>query len=129
MTSIASNWWLWAARVDADAAEYLLANPALSPHAAAFHCQQATEKAIKGALVWLEIEFPFTHSLETLLALVPEDWELHQRAREISDLTEYSSRANYPGNMVLPTVDEVKAELETARFTISVVEKEHQSRS
>jgi hypothetical protein len=123
------DWWLWAARVDADAAEYLLSNPDLSPHTAAFHCQQAAEKALKGALVRIGIEFPFTHNLESLLALIPEDWELHHRAREISDLSEYSSPANHPGNMVLPTVNDVWAALDTARFTIQAVEKEQHLRS
>ena len=37
-----------------------------------FHAQQAGEKYIKAYLVWQEIEFPKTHSLEDLLLLASQ---------------------------------------------------------
>jgi hypothetical protein len=39
--------------------------------AACFHAQQATEKALKALLVALGIDFPRSHALERLLALLP----------------------------------------------------------
>lgn len=117
-----AEWWLWIARVDLQSAEHLLTNPDLPPLVACYHAQQAAEKAIKGALVWLEIEFPFTHNLGTLMRLLPDDWELRDRSKAISDLSGYASRSNYPGNLMLPTRDEALAAVEEARVAIELVE-------
>ena len=60
----------WLAKADADlrARDGLLAAAALS-EIAAFHAQQAAEKALKAFLVWNQVEFPRTHDIKRLLAL------------------------------------------------------------
>ena len=60
----------WLAKADADlrGCDELLTTPALS-EIAAFHAQQAAEKARKAFLVWTQVEFPKTHDIKRLLAL------------------------------------------------------------
>lgn len=65
-----------------------------------FHAQQAAEKAIKAALVVQRVDFPKTHQIRTLLALLrgaghafPED------ILAADDLSDYATVARYPGNL------------------------------
>ena len=62
--------WRLLAEDDLSVAEYLAANMRPIPtHHIAFHCQQAAEKYLKGALVVLGIEPPYTHDLILLYNL------------------------------------------------------------
>lgn len=77
-----------------------------------FDAQQAAEKAIKAILVLRSIEFPRTHELGELLALlhqageqIPEDvW----RAQELSG---YATHARYPGGEQPATEEDYKEAL------------------
>ncbi len=57
--------WLKIARRDLEAARVLGANALYGT--AAFHCQQAAEKAIKGFLVYHDQEFGMTHNIGELV--------------------------------------------------------------
>ncbi len=58
--------WFLKAAADLRAAECdLAATPPLLEDAA-FHCQQAAEKALKGFLTWHSVPFRKTHSLEEI---------------------------------------------------------------
>jgi HEPN domain-containing protein len=62
---------------------------------ACFHAQQTAEKAMKAVLIAWERPFPYTHNLQRLLELVPEE----QRFPELIDatqLTDYAVIARYP---------------------------------
>jgi len=68
-TNTALDWRLLA-EDDLSVAEYLAANMRPIPtHHIAFHCQQAAEKYLKGALVILGVEPPYTHDLILLYNL------------------------------------------------------------
>ena len=68
-TNTSREWRLLAER-DMSVADYLAANMRPVPtEAIAFHCQQAAEKYMKGALVILEEEPPYTHDLEKLCSM------------------------------------------------------------
>jgi HEPN domain-containing protein len=58
--------WLKKASEDLKAAELLLAGVRLLPPQAAFHAQQAAEKAQKAFLTWQKQPFPKTHDLRLL---------------------------------------------------------------
>ncbi|GHV45925.1 hypothetical protein AGMMS49546_32970 [Spirochaetia bacterium] len=68
-TNSVEDWRLLAER-DLSVAEYLAANMVPTPtQIIAYHCQQAAEKYLKGALVVLEEEPPYIHDLDELCAI------------------------------------------------------------
>ena len=111
--------WIDEAEADLEAAEQL------APRAASrlglreivgFHCQQAVEKYLKALLTRYQVEFPKTHDIERLLAIVSGV------NREVADallaakwLGPFGVDVRYPGDAaeVLPG-DEMKA-IEIAR--------------
>ena len=100
--------WLSRGRNDLRAAGILLAADPPLPGDAAFHCQQATEKALKALLTLHRHPFPKTHDLGMLAAPCLEyEPGLHDLLRTAAPLTEYAWRFRYPGDLFAPPVDEV----------------------
>lgn len=87
--------WLAKARVDLEAARLLHGNPELPAEVAAFHYQQAAEKAIKGILVTQEIVPPRSNDLRALLATMKARVGLSEDAAEA--LTPFAVLSRYPG--------------------------------
>ena len=69
-----------------------------------FHTQQAVEKALKAALIFVEIDFPKTHNIRTLLDLIPADIDIPKDVEESAILTDYAVEIRYPG--ISESVDE-----------------------
>ena len=67
--------WLRYAEEDLITAETLLAQAHIPPRQACWHAQQATEKALKAVLIFLQIDFSRTHDgdQEILLLHQPSD--------------------------------------------------------
>ncbi|NKB69769.1 MAG: HEPN domain-containing protein [Candidatus Latescibacteria bacterium] len=63
-----------------------------------FHTQQAAEKALKAALIFVEIDYPKTHNIRTLLDLIPADIDIPKDVEESVILTDYAVETRYPGN-------------------------------
>lgn len=61
-----------------------------------FHAQQAAEKAIKGLLTSLKIEFPKQHDLNLLNGLLP--WRVAASASDLEWLTKWAMHLRYPGD-------------------------------
>ena len=62
--------WVFLAERDLTVAEHLASTMRPIPtEVIAFHCQQATEKYLKGALAVLDIEPPYIHDLDDLCML------------------------------------------------------------
>ena len=76
--------WLSSAEEDLRTAEALLGQEDV-PRQVCFHAQQASEKAIKSIFVFLQTEFPYTHDLDRLRELLPEDWSIRERFTDLSD--------------------------------------------
>jgi len=89
--------WLRYAREDLDSARMMAAKEDVPARHVCWFAQQAAEKAIKAALVYLQIEFPRRHDLEVLRRLLPQDWQLRKESFDLEDLTEWSVEARYPG--------------------------------
>lgn len=90
---------LWFAKADDDIRIAVLAlaadPPMLDP--AAFHCQQAVEKIIKGLLVAACIVSPRSHDLETLAGTAaPAYPELVGQMRSFAHLSEWLTASRYP---------------------------------
>lgn len=104
--------WLDKAAHDHRMAEMGLGDAPPVTDAAAFHCQQAVEKLLKGYLAWREIEFEKTHDLRALGELcAQEDQAFVTYLDKIESLTVYAIRFRYPGPPD-PTVEEVRLALE-----------------
>lgn len=89
--------WLRYAREDLNSARMMAANDDAPARHVCWFAQQAAEKAIKAALVYLQIDFPRQHDLEVLRRLLPRDWRLRGESVDLEDLTEWSVEARYPG--------------------------------
>lgn len=93
--------WLIKAQRDLASAQRLSVgdNPLLDT--AAYHCQQAAEKALKGFLVFRDVRVRKTHDLEELImettALTPDYAMLTGAAKRI-----YATEFRYPGMRIEP---------------------------
>jgi HEPN domain-containing protein len=90
-----------------------------------FEAQQAAEKSLKAVCIHLNLDFPKTHSLSSLLEiigeaniLVPE--ELYQAVI----LTQYAVRTRYPGVAEPITKEEYLAAISFAKRIVAWAEAE-----
>ena len=103
MTSGASDpsEWLHKARQDARSARRLLTAPP-ELEVAAYHLQQAAEKAIKALLTAGGIKYPrgkgAGHDLDALAGLVPVTNALHVQALSFSNVTPWATAFRYPAD-------------------------------
>lgn len=74
-----------------------------------FHAQQCVEKYLKAFLVSAGIEFPKTHDVEALVALVPAGRRPKFGAEEQARLTAYATEARYPGWGPIPLAEARRA--------------------
>ena len=84
-----------------------------------FHAQQAAEKALKAVLLHVNLDFPFTHDLAALMALLPDSIPRPLSPAEIVDLNPYAVATRYPGEEEAVTSEEYR---EAVRVAESVVE-------
>ncbi len=106
--------WLSYAEEDLRTAEALLGQEDV-PRQVCFHAQQAAEKAIKSIFVFLQTEFPYTHDLNRLRGLLPEDWPVKEELPDLSGLTFWATRGRYPGSPREATKEEAIAATVQAR--------------
>jgi HEPN domain-containing protein len=89
-----------------------------------FEAQQAAEKALKAVCVFYKIEFPKTHSLITLTALLEQAGiQLPPDVREADPLTSYAVQARYPDWDEAVTESEYQRALTTAKHVVAWAEK------
>jgi HEPN domain-containing protein len=114
--------WLERARQDLRAVEVDLgASPPLLGDAA-FHSQQAVEKALKAFLTRHDHRFRATHDIgELALACLEHDPSLEALLRESAPLTEYAWRFRYPGEVFEPGHEEVEGANRLARQVVERV--------
>lgn len=108
--------WFVKAEHDLRAAVVLLAaTPALLGEAA-YHCQQAAEKSLKGYLSWHDIPFGKTHDLAAIGGLCAgNDPSLEPICVKADRLTVFAWAFRYPGDPAEPTRAEVEDALALAR--------------
>jgi len=90
--------WLAAARADLRAATLISDAEAGNRELrwqAAFHCQQAAEKAIKAVLLDRNGSFPYIHNITQLLSLLPAT-SVPPSVGAASLLTDYYTAGRYP---------------------------------
>ena len=93
----ATKAWLTKARNDLDTARLISASPDGHLDAAIYHCQQASEKAVKGFLISCGAAFQKTHDVEQLVDLAMEqDDTFSAWLNEAAMLTPLATAYRYP---------------------------------
>jgi HEPN domain-containing protein len=108
--------WLRKAAHDLRAAEHnLTASPPLLDDMV-FHCQQASEKSLKGFLMWNNIPFRKIRSLEKIgEQCLDLDLTLQDFVDRAVPLTEYAWKFRYPGDPQEPSLEEAEEALVIAK--------------
>ena len=88
-----------------------------------FHAQQAAEKTLKAVLIFLEIDFPRTHNIRTLLDLLPEGVDVPQEVEESAILTDYAVESRYPRNSEPVDDEEYRQVIGLAETVVSWAKK------
>ena len=114
--------WLRKAAQDLRGAEIdLAAAPPLAGDAA-FHCQQASEKALKAFLAWRDVPFRKTHDLAVIgQQCVALDATLEPVCRRAERLTAFAWIFRYPGDAEEPPVVEIAEALGLAHEVYGAV--------
>ena len=89
-----------------------------------FHAEQCVEKYLKALLVSQNIDFPKTHNIPELLALVPASIRPVLSAEEQEQLTEYATVTRYPGEWEPVTREDAERAVEVARKVREAVRKQ-----
>jgi HEPN domain-containing protein len=99
--------WVRYAREDLRAAQAATRAPDLVPRHACLLAQQAAEKVLKAALVYLSIPFRRIRDLDALRNLLPPSWSITREALDLAPLTLWAVESRYPGD--LPDADTAAA--------------------
>lgn len=83
-----------------------------------FHAQQAAEKSVKAVLLDKGVDFPPTHNLSVLFALLPAHVNPPQGAAAIAGLTVYAVAGRYPSEIDEATSEEHREAVELARTAV-----------
>jgi len=114
--------WLHRARDDLGAARKLLAGSDPFAATAAYHCQQAAEKALKAMIASTGDAIPKTHDLRVLLGrCIPLDQSLDELADACDELTPYATEFRYPGDTPDPGPDQVRGACDLAERIVATI--------
>ena len=83
----------------------------------AFHCQQAVEKYLKAALIFNDIEYPYSHDLIYLLELLSIKVNIEPGIyKNALSLNEYSVKIGYPNKVIFLSKEELESAIKIAEF-------------
>ncbi len=116
-----TQYWMRLAQDDLTMADLAMGSSRPLVGNACYHAQQAVEKAIKAVLIFLQVEFPFTHEIDPLLKLVPEDWNVKQMSISAEQLNKWASAGRYPTELPDPTEENAREALRQARAVMESV--------
>jgi len=124
--------WLRYAREDLLGAESMLEDAKsgrAAPRQACFWAQQSAEKALKAVLVSDQIDFPRTHNVTELLALLPEAWAgVKVDLPDLSTLSAWAVQARYPDALLDASQAEAESAVEQAQAVWQAVSREFAAR-
>jgi len=90
-----------------------------------FLAQQAAEKAIKAVLIHLGVEFPYTHDLATLIALVVgAGLSVSEAVAQAARITRFAVLARYPGLAEPVTEEEYERAMAIAKEVVEWAQQE-----
>ena len=120
----AAEVWLVKASDDLRSAGVRLRHPdEMTAEIAAFHAQQAAEKALKALLISRGVAIPKTHDLEELRRMVGGESE--PDAQELAPLTPYAVQFRYLDWPLQPTPtdDDVRRAIQVAERAVTAVRR------
>ena len=89
-----------------------------------FDCQQTVEKSLKGLLVHLGVDFPWTHSIGKLTELIEATgMYVPEHIKDSVILTVYAVSTRYPGSQEAVDEDEYKEAVRIAERVYLWVEE------
>jgi HEPN domain-containing protein len=107
--------WLAKAEDDLAVANIVADAPAGVNWAACFHAQKATEKALKAVLVAYGIDFPRSHALERLIALMPAEPASTFDFEAVAELTPSAIAGRYPEDNPSPDLPTTRRLIHAAK--------------
>jgi len=113
--------WLSNAYADLAIARIPLPQGGLYEHLC-FHAQQAAEKSLKAVLLKMGVSFPFTHSLQALIDLLPAGAARSLVPTDVVDLSPYAVTTRYPGESEPVTEAEYRDALRLAESAVTWAE-------
>ena len=87
-----------------------------------YQLQQAVEKALKGLLIYYNVEPEFTHNIELLINELKKFTDIPEKVNEATDLTNYAVQTRYPGEYDEITKEEYEKAVKTAKDCLDWVE-------
>jgi HEPN domain-containing protein len=105
------------AKGDLTSAEALCKANSGRPENVVFLAQQSVEKAVKAALIHLEISFPLVHDLGILVALLPDD-KAPPHGFSLAELNPFASVRRYEEGPIPLSEEEIKGAIDVARSVI-----------
>jgi len=116
--------WFAVARRDLDSAKRLLAGDPPYRDTAAYHCQQAAEKALKCFLTATGTPFPKTHDLTTLVTLAAATDASAKNWEEAAILlTPYATLYRYPDAFPEPSDADLAEAIASAENLLREIEE------
>lgn len=106
--------WLKYAQDDLAIAELVLRQEEPACAIAAFHAQQAAEKALKGFLVHRGVTFPYTHSISALREIAQPHAAWVDGLAGADRLTLYAATTRYPGIALYVGLDDARQAVDLA---------------
>jgi HEPN domain-containing protein/predicted nucleotidyltransferase len=106
--------WLRYASDDLQFAQATTADQERPARYVCYLAQQSAEKALKAVLVFEQVDFPRTHNVADLLALVPDAWARVRAAGDLSTLSSWAVQARCPDANRDATREEAAAALQQA---------------
>lgn len=113
--------WLNRAKSSLIKAKYV--TPGIYLEDLCFDAQQAAEKAIKAALIYQQVRFPYIHDLAELLALFEQAGvSIPDSVLQVAKLTRYAVAMRYPGVVEPLTRSEYEEAIMIAEDAVQWVE-------
>ncbi len=89
-----------------------------------FDCEQAVEKSLKALLIHIEVPFPHTHSIASLIELIEDNGiEVPDEIKESISLTAYAVSTSYPGDFEPVDEEEYQEALKIAEKVFNWAKK------
>ena len=97
--------------------------PGVYPEDMCYDAQLAAEKAVKALMIRRELDFPFVHDLDRLMALLEHNGEIiPDDVRQAGQLTKYAIVGRYPHEHRPVSEDEYREALALAEVVVRWVE-------